>query len=159
MQKVGLFRSIHIKFVLINVLLILIAMQIIGFYFARELEETLKTNFTESIDDRMNLVEFSVREEMTKETDNLELELRLADVLSNFNSQDINEVQVINSKYTILATSVWENESIVGQRSSEDIVRRSITSETPYDTIYLDENSSRPDMGPCKTDQVSGWIK
>ena len=142
MQKVGLFRSIHIKFVLINVLLILIAMQIIGFYFARELEETLKENFTESIDDRMNLVEFSVREEMTKETDNLELELRLADVLSNFNSQDINEVQVINSKYTILATSVWENESIVGQRSSEDIVRRSITSETPYDTIYLDENSS-----------------
>ena len=155
MQKVGLFRSIHIKFVLINVLLILIAMQIIGFYFARELEETLKKNFTESIVDRMNLVEFSVREEMTKETDNLELELRLADVLSNFNSQDINEVQVINSKYTILATSVWENDSIVGQRSSEDIVRRSITSEAPYDTIYLDENSSRPDMGPCKTNQVS----
>ena len=67
MQKVGLFRSIHVKFVLIYVLLILIAMQIIGLYFARELEETLKTNFTTSIDDRMNLVEFSVREEMTKE--------------------------------------------------------------------------------------------
>ena len=143
MQKVGLFRSIHVKFVLIYVLLILIAMQIIGLYFAQELEETLKTNFTESIDDRMNLVEFSVREEMTKRRlDDPELESRLADVLSNFNSEDINEVQVINSKYTILATSVWENQSIVGQRSSEDIVRRSITSESPYDTIYLDENSS-----------------
>ena len=142
MQKVGLFRSIHIKFVLINVLLILIAMQIIGFYFARELEDTLKTNFTESIVDRMNLVEFSVSEEMTKETDNLELESRLRTVLSNFNSEDINEVQVINSKYTILATSVRENDSIVGQRSPEDIVRKSITSEAPYETIYLDENSS-----------------
>ena len=77
MQKVGLFRSIHIKFVLINVLLILIAMQIIGFYFARELEETLKRNFTESIDDRMNLVEFSVREEMTKKiTDDLDTRIR-----------------------------------------------------------------------------------
>ena len=142
MQKVGLFRSIHIKFVLINVLLILIAMQIIGFYFARELEETLKTNFTESIVDRMNLVEFSVREEMTKETGRSGHSNKASDVLSNFNSEDINEVQVINSKYTILATSVWENDSIVGQRSSEDIVRRSITSETPYDTIYLDENST-----------------
>ena len=66
MQKVGFFRSIHVKFVLIYVLLILIAMQIIGLYFARELEETLKTNFTNSIVDRMNLVEFSVREEMMK---------------------------------------------------------------------------------------------
>ena len=67
MQKVGFFRSIHVKFVLIYVMLILIAMQIIGLYFARELEQTLKTNFTTSIVDRMNLVEFSVREEMMKE--------------------------------------------------------------------------------------------
>ena len=66
MQKVGFFRSIHVKFVLIYVMLILIAMEIIGLYFARELEQTLKINFTNSIDDRMNLVEFSVREEMTK---------------------------------------------------------------------------------------------
>ena len=39
MQKVGLFRSIHVKFVLIYVLLIIIAIQIIGIYFARKLEE------------------------------------------------------------------------------------------------------------------------
>ena len=55
MQKVGIFRSIHVKFVLIYVLLILIAMQIIGLYFARELEKTLKANFTTSIVDRMSL--------------------------------------------------------------------------------------------------------
>ena len=67
MQKVSFFRSIHVKLVLIYVLLILIAMQIIGLYFARELEDTLKTNFTTSIADRMKLVEFSVREEMLKE--------------------------------------------------------------------------------------------
>ena len=49
MQKVGFFRSIHVKFVIIYVMLILIAMEIIGLYFARELEEKLKTNFTNSI--------------------------------------------------------------------------------------------------------------
>ena len=81
MQKVGFFRSIHVKFVLIYVLLILIAMQIIGLYFASELEETLKTNFTTSIVDRMNLVEFSVREEMIKErsADDPTLEAESAD--------------------------------------------------------------------------------
>lgn len=138
MQKVGLFRSIHLKFVLINVMLILIAMQIIGFYFARGLEETLKSNFTTSIDDRMNLAEFSVREEMQKDTDESSLETRLGQVLDSFTSDDISEIQVIDAKYTILATSVDENKSMVGQRSPVDIVRKSIMSELPDHAIYLD---------------------
>ena len=84
---------------LIYVLLILIAMQIIGLYFASELEQTLKTNFTTSIVDRMNLVEFSVREEMMKERsadDPMTLEQSLRTVLSGFTSEDINEIRVIN---------------------------------------------------------------
>ena len=89
MQKVGIFRSIHVKFVLMYVLLILIAMQIIGLYFIKELETTLKTNFRTSINDRMSLVEFSVREEMLK--DRLEgdptLEESLRNVLSGFTSE------------------------------------------------------------------------
>ena len=67
MQKVGFFRSIHVKFVLIYIMLILVAMQIIGLYFASKLEQTLKENFTTSVRDRMNLVEFSVHEEMIKD--------------------------------------------------------------------------------------------
>lgn len=38
-EKVGIFRSIHLKFVTIYVLLILVAIQIIGVYFVRELEK------------------------------------------------------------------------------------------------------------------------
>ena len=74
-------------------------MQIIGLYFARELEQTLKTNFTNSIVDRMNLVEFSVREEMIKERspDDPTLEQSLRSVLSGFTSEDINEIRVINA--------------------------------------------------------------
>ena len=42
MQKVGFFKSIHVKIVLIYVLLIIIAMQIIGLYFVRELRRNTK---------------------------------------------------------------------------------------------------------------------
>ncbi len=49
MRKVGFFRSIHLKIVIIYVLLILIAMQMIGVYFVRQLETTLKENFKTSI--------------------------------------------------------------------------------------------------------------
>lgn len=143
MQKVGFFRSIHVKFVLIYVLLILIALQIIGLYFASELEQTLKSNFSNSIVDRMNLVEFSVREEMLKERseDDPTLEQSLRTVLSGFTSDDIAEIRVINSKYRILATSVLDNQTMVGQRAMDDIVRRSITSETSYDMTQFDENA------------------
>ncbi|MHA6260960.1 cell wall metabolism sensor histidine kinase WalK [Sporosarcina sp. CAU 1771] len=142
MQKVGIFRSIHVKFVLIYVLLILMAMQIIGLYFARELEDTLKTNFTTSIVDRMNLVEFSVREEMIKErsAEDPTLDESLKAVLSGFTLGDINEIRVINSRYLILATSL-DNQSIVGQKSMDDIIRRTITLESPSENIKLDQKS------------------
>ncbi|MGN7385981.1 cell wall metabolism sensor histidine kinase WalK [Sporosarcina sp. SAFN-015] len=145
MQKVGFFRSIHVKFVLIYIMLILVAMQIIGLYFARELEETLKTNFTNSVRDRMNLVEFSVREEMIKDRPPEEpsIEQSLRSVLSGFTSEDINEIRVINSKYRILATSELGNQSLVGQRSMEDSVRRSISSETFYETINYDPTTNK----------------
>ena len=139
MRKVTFFRSIHVKFVLIYILLILIALQIIGLYFAKELEQTLKRNFTTSIEDRVNLIEFSVREEMLRErTENdptLEQSLRV--VLSSFTSEDMNEIRVIDSKYRIVATSALDNQSIVGQRSTDDTLKRSITSETPS-KIVLD---------------------
>ena len=67
MQKVSFFRSIHVKFVFIYILLILIALQIIGLYFSRELEQTLTKNFETTIVYRINVIEFSVREEMKRE--------------------------------------------------------------------------------------------
>lgn len=141
MRNVSVFRSIHVKFVLIYILLILIALQIIGLYFARELEQTLTTNFTSSIEDRTNLIEFSVREEMNRERSESDpsLEQSLRTVLSSFTSEDMIEIRVIDAKYRILATSALDNQSLVGQRSMDEIIKRSITSaeETPG-TISLD---------------------
>ncbi|WP_040226345.1 cell wall metabolism sensor histidine kinase WalK [Bhargavaea cecembensis] len=145
MQKVGFFRSIHVKFVIIYVLLILIAMQIIGIYFAKELEQTLNDNFKNSIIDRVNLLEFSVREEMlrqrTEEDPTLEQSLRT--VLSGFSSDDINEVRVIDSKYRILATSELDNQTLVGQRTNVDLIRNSINAESEFENTVLDKTNKR----------------
>lgn len=140
MRKFGFFNSIHVKFVLIYVMLILLALQIIGLYFSRQLEETLKDNFTTSINERINLVEFSVREEMLKErtSDDPSLESSLRTVLSGFSSDDIHEVLVIDSKFRILASSVLDRQrTLVGQKSTEDIVKRSVVSETVSKPVIL----------------------
>jgi two-component system sensor histidine kinase VicK len=150
MQKVGFFKSIHVKIVLIYILLILLAMQIIGLYFARQLEHTLKASFTNSIEERVDLVEFSVRTEMRKkergEADPT-LEQSLRTILYSIRSEDINEIRVIDNNFRILATSETNNQSIVGQRSTEPIVRQSISSETSTNKIRLD---------PQKEDRI--WV-
>ena len=141
MQKVGYFKSIHIKIVLIYVLLIIIAMQIIGLYFVQELEETLRKNFQNAIKDRIGLIEFSAREEIIKirNEEDPTIEQSLRTILTGFNSSDIKEVRVIDARYQILATSDTNNQSIVGQRSMDELVRKSITAETPFEEILLDE--------------------
>ncbi|WP_039044062.1 cell wall metabolism sensor histidine kinase WalK [Sporosarcina sp. ZBG7A] len=146
MRKVGIFNSIHVKFVLIYVMLILLALQIIGLYFSKELEETLKYNFTASVKDRVNLVEFSVREEMLKEpsSDDPSLETSLRTVLSGFSSDDIIEVRVIDSKYRILASSIQDHQkTIVGQKSTDDIVKRAIVSESPQSVINYNKKTNK----------------
>ena len=164
MPKVGFFRSIHLKFVLVYVLLILIAIQIIGLYFAKELEQTMNTNFTTSISDRMNLVEFSVREEMLKERleGDPSLEESLWTVLSGFSSEDIHEIRVINSHNRILASSFLDNQVMVGQRSMDDVVRRSIISGLADESINLDKQAReriKVNVNPIKVgDEVIGAL-
>ncbi|KOO48304.1 cell wall metabolism sensor histidine kinase WalK [Viridibacillus arvi] len=143
MQKVRFFKSVHVKLVLIYVLLILIAMQIIGFYFVRELEQKLKENFQTSVDDRLKLVTFSVKEELLKERTEADpkIEQSLKTVLGGISSTDISEIQVINASYRILATSDASNQSIVGQRATEKLVRQSIATPTRTEKIALDDQT------------------
>lgn len=148
MQKVGFFKSIHVKIVLIYVLLIIIALQIIGLYFSKGLEANLKRNFEESIVQRIDVVQYSVREELLKhrddETPTLEESLSL--ILREFSTGDINgdisEIQIIDSRNKILATSDSDNQSIVGQQSNM-VVEKSISSKINQEEIALDHSSKR----------------
>ena len=143
MQKVSFFKSIHVKLVLIYILLIIMAIQIIGIYFSKELEENLTENFKESINQRIELAQYSIREEILKERDESmpKLEGSLAAILREFSTTDINEIQVINNRNRILATSDSNNQSLVGQKTSQDLVRTAISMSARQETILLDRKS------------------
>lgn len=140
MQKVSFFKSIHVKIVVIYILLIIIAIQIIGLYFSQQLEESLKENFQESIKQRVDLMEFNIREEMLKERDDTmpALETTLNMILRESKTNDIIELRIIDNRQRIIATSDFNSNSIIGQRSKEDIVGKTIASETDLNTIALD---------------------
>ncbi|RTR25570.1 cell wall metabolism sensor histidine kinase WalK [Robertmurraya yapensis] len=128
MKKVGFFRSIHLKLVLIYVLLLLVAMQIIGAYFVRQLESTLLRNFETSIQERVDLLSYYVGEEMAKERnpeeDGPTLQEDVYNILKDFNNtSDISEVQVIEgTSLRIIGTSDPNNQGIVGQRTTDGLI-------------------------------------
>ena len=126
MQKVGFFRSIHVKFVTIYLLLIMIAMQIIGVYFVGKLENQLVTNFHNAIEDRLPLLEYNIGEEMIKDRaaeDMPPLEEDVRKLLLDFSATDISEVQIINNRSLIIGTSEPSNQWIIGQKTSDSMVK------------------------------------
>ncbi|NQD66379.1 cell wall metabolism sensor histidine kinase WalK [Bacillus haikouensis] len=145
MKKVGLTRSIHLKFVMIYVLLILLAMQIIGVYFVRELEDKLVENFQTSIKSRVDLLEYSIREEMMKDraegdpTKESEIKNLLED--SDDPRSDIDEIRVIDQKSKIIGTSDANNQGQVGRPTNQILVKRVLVGGGPYDDIYVDKQT------------------
>ncbi|WNS75483.1 cell wall metabolism sensor histidine kinase WalK [Bacillus sp. DTU_2020_1000418_1_SI_GHA_SEK_038] len=146
MKKVGFFRSIHLKFVIIYVLLILIAMQIIGVYFVRQLEFTLKDNFKTTIQDRVNLLAYYLEEQMTKERlpdeEGPTLEEDVYRLLRDYYSEDVTEVRVIEGDtLKILGTSDPDNQGVVGQRTTDTLTRMTLATSQQASEDLIDKQT------------------
>lgn len=146
MNKVGFFRSIHLKFVIIYVLLILVAMQVIGVYFVRQLEFTLKDNFKTTIQDRVNLLAYYLEEQMMKERlpdeEGPSLEEDVYKLLRDYYSADIMEVQVIEGDtLKILGTSDPDNQGLVGQRTTDTLIRMTLATSQQASEDLIDSNT------------------
>ncbi|MBU8881260.1 cell wall metabolism sensor histidine kinase WalK [Bacillus sp. FJAT-29790] len=146
MKRVGFARSIHLKFVIIYVLLILIAMQIIGVYFVRQLEFTLKDNFKTTIQDRVNLLAYYLEEQMTKERlpdeEGPSLEEDVYKLLRDYYSADITEVRVIEGDtLKILGTSDPDNQGVVGQRTTDTLSRMTIATSQQASEDFIDPHT------------------
>ncbi|WP_050613499.1 cell wall metabolism sensor histidine kinase WalK [Bacillus testis] len=128
MKRVGFFRSIHMKFVLIYVLLILVAMQIIGVYFVDRLEKSMVSNFQNSIKEKVNLLAYNVKSELSKDKDSDTLTVDLQKILQDFkaDSDDISEVRILDTNNKIMATSDVDNKGIIDKRIKEPMTKMEI---------------------------------
>ncbi|KUP09395.1 histidine kinase [Bacillus coahuilensis p1.1.43] len=141
MKKVGFFKSIHLKFVLIYVLLIFLAMQIIGVYFVQQLEEELVSNFESSLTSRVDLVQYSLQEEFLKErTEEMPtLEQDVNSIINDLaNMADIREVQVVDSSRIVVGTSAG-NQGLIGQKTTNDSVKKAFLIKKGLPEIYVDQ--------------------
>ncbi len=145
MKGVGFFRSIQMKFVLTYVLLILFAMQVISVYFVNSLEEKFVTNFKTSLQERVNLLEYNLREEMLKERNDESntLEQDIRGILEDFSARDITEVRIVDERSRIIGTSDANNQGVVGQRMTEIAIKRALSAGATENNMFIDDRTGQ----------------
>ncbi|EDO1027632.1 cell wall metabolism sensor histidine kinase WalK [Listeria monocytogenes] len=145
MHKMRFFQSVQFKLVIMCLLLIIVAMQVIGAYFVRELEGQLEKNFQDSITNSITLLDYNAREEIIKNSDNsVKLQNDIRELLVDYSraSSNLIEVRIVDDKGKILGTSNLNNQGIVGQKSNDPLVKRTLSlGTTSEDKIYKDESN------------------
>lgn len=145
MKKFSIFSSIRLKFILFFVLLILLAMEIIGVYFVRELEKELTQNFKDSILNRVNLLTYNLEEEFLKEWDSeesLQFEDDVKKLLIDNKSSDIEEMRVYDKDLRVIATSDPGSQDKVGQRTTDIVVTRTFVTEEMIEKMSIDKSTN-----------------
>lgn len=142
MNKVSFFRSIHFKFTLIYVLLIIVAMQIIGVYFVNEMEKSLLKSYNDSLDQRVNNLSYYLEQEMTKDRSTSSSSTLKEDaerILNDFSKEgEILEVSLIDKSYEVIATSNPYNREVAGKKTAEGIIKRTLLVGIPYENKFFD---------------------
>lgn len=145
MHKMRFFQSVQFKLVIMYLLLIIVAMQVIGAYFVRELEGQLEKIFQDSITNSITLLDYNAREEIIKNSDNsVKLQNDIRELLVDYSraSSNLIEVRIVDDKGKILGTSNLNNQGIVGQKSNDPLVKRTLSlGTTSEDKIYKDESN------------------
>ncbi|MFD1040289.1 cell wall metabolism sensor histidine kinase WalK [Virgibacillus byunsanensis] len=126
MNKVGFFRSIQLKFIIIFIFLLLVAFQVIGSYFSTQLESELRKNFEESVKDRVDLLNYNLEQafekERTEDSQELSLQQEVQNIVSDVPTEDITNLQVINAQYRVMGTNDYSNQQNIGKRTTKDLV-------------------------------------
>ncbi|SET15726.1 two-component system, OmpR family, sensor histidine kinase VicK [Salinibacillus kushneri] len=146
-NKVSFFQSVGLKIILVYIFLLLITIELIGVYFDTELERNMERNFQNSIENRIQLLTYSLEEAFTRERteEDPTLQAEVQSILSEFDSQDITELQVIDSQMRIIGTTNQFNRSIIGKITTREDVQRlfSFRTQLPYRKTYDQETGTR----------------
>ncbi|WP_042220902.1 cell wall metabolism sensor histidine kinase WalK [Oceanobacillus manasiensis] len=127
MNKVGFFRSIQLKFIIIYILLLLVAIQVIGSFFTTELESQLVETYQTSVDDRLRLLSHNLEQALSRELTGAEDEVtpeeEVRGIVAEVGSEDGMELQIIDNQSRIIATNDYQSQSDVGKKISNELVQ------------------------------------
>ncbi|WP_128895577.1 ATP-binding protein [Longirhabdus pacifica] len=125
MKRVHFYQTMQMKLIIIYVLLITIAMQVIGVYFVRTMEDSLYKSFSDDLQLNANLLAEYVSpylQALEEEEDNNFNELK--DVVNQFQQIMGAEIQVIDRHGVVLSSSFQKQD--IGKKSTDSDVSRAL---------------------------------
>ncbi|CAG7643223.1 Sensor histidine kinase WalK [Paenibacillus solanacearum] len=148
MKWIRFFQSIQAKVIIIYVLLILIAMQLIGVYFIRTLESSLKKDFIDNRNKQAQLLAQYAETYLieTQETKGSETKKSYADLNQFVNSLFViskAEIQVIDANGLVLTTSLDQNRSVINSKNTQTEVTRALQGIKDNQRMFTDSDGIR----------------
>ncbi|QDP42003.1 cell wall metabolism sensor histidine kinase WalK [Radiobacillus deserti] len=143
MKKVGFFQSIQLKLIIVLILLLLLAIQVIGAYFVRGLEESLKSNFEDTMTQRIKglteYLEQAFTKERTEGGEGPTLKQEVASIIETYDSELFSDLKVIDNQYRVIGTK--DDQELIGKRITEERITQSIIFGTPSTTEMREQGS------------------
>lgn len=141
-SKIKFFQSIHFKIALVFALMLVLTLEVVGAVFARQLEHQNLSTFKQQIE-LPSYVDNSLSEQLVK-TNTKPANKEIQQILSDVNNANITEIRVIDSKGIVRGTSNVNNQSIVGEKTTDSNVKNAIYNNRSYNqNVYDDSNNKR----------------
>lgn len=146
MNKVGFFRSIQLKFIIIYILLLLLAVQVIGSFFTERLEEDLLNNFKVSINERVELLSYNLEQafdrERSEDGDGPTLEEEIQQIVQDINTDNVaTTVNVISNQSRIIGTNKINQQEEIGRKVTLPLVQQALFFDSPRKKEFWDREA------------------
>ncbi|GAA0335386.1 MULTISPECIES: cell wall metabolism sensor histidine kinase WalK [Oceanobacillus] len=144
MNKVGFFRSIQLKFIIIYILLLILAVQVIGSFFTQRLEQDLTDTFKASITERVEMLSYNLEQAFARERseDEPSLEQEIQSIIDDVNTENVaTTIYVYDRQGRILGTNQIDEQGEVGKKSTDIDVQNTIFFEQSQRSTYFDRQT------------------
>ncbi|MGV0168422.1 cell wall metabolism sensor histidine kinase WalK [Furfurilactobacillus sp. WILCCON 0119] len=135
-KKIRFFQSINFKIALVFALMLLITLEIVGAFFVRQLEQQNLSSFKQQIQ-LPTYIENSLSDQLVRNNTS-SANSRIKSILSDVNNSNITEIRVIDSKGTVRGTSNVNDQTVVGQKTTDNNVKNAIYNNRSYQRDVYD---------------------
>ncbi|WP_353989647.1 cell wall metabolism sensor histidine kinase WalK [Pediococcus argentinicus] len=139
-KRTAFFKSINFKIALVFAMLLVVTLEVVGVIFVRQLEQQNLNQFKIQIQLQPyydNAIIDQLSRSNTKSADR-----QIGQIIANVNNQNITEIRVVDNKGTIRGTSNGNNQSIVGQKTTDSNVKNVIYNTRTYQQVSYDKQNN-----------------
>ncbi|KEQ22207.1 cell wall metabolism sensor histidine kinase WalK [Paenibacillus tyrfis] len=149
MKPIRFFQSIQAKLIIIYLLMILVALQLIGVYFIKTLETSLKNEFIENRNSQAQLLAQYAETYLTENQENKNSDTTkksyadLNDFVNSLFATSKAEIQIIDANGVVLTTTRPMNQSVVNSKNTQTEVTRALQGIKDNQRLFTDFDGVR----------------